>query len=86
MYRNSTQLEKDDENEPVAQEDLSSVEIDEILDTLTETERQVIVLSYICGFTSDEISLITNLNPNTVRSHILRGKNKLRQHYPLQSL
>lgn len=58
--------------------DISQIEADEILDCLTEKERQVFSLCYVCGFTSEEISKMTDTNPSTVRSHILRARNKLK--------
>ncbi|MBE6837018.1 MAG: RNA polymerase sigma factor [Ruminococcus sp.] len=58
--------------------DITKIESDEILDTLSEKERQMFSLCYVCGFTSEEISKMTNTNPSTVRSHLLRAKNKLR--------
>lgn len=61
--------------------DLSGIEADDILNTLSDKEREVFSLCYVCGFTSEEISQITNMNPSTVRSHILRAKNKLRKIY-----
>lgn len=61
--------------------DLSKIEALEILNTLSEKEREIFSLCYVCGFTSEEISQITNTNPSTVRSHILRAKNKLKKIY-----
>lgn len=61
--------------------DITYIEVDEILGILSDKEREVFSLCYVCGFTSEEISKITNTNPSTVRSHLLRGKNKLRKLY-----
>lgn len=61
--------------------DLSQIEVDEILDTLSDTEREIFSLCYVCGFTSDEIGGILQMNSSTVRSHLLRARNKLKTLY-----
>lgn len=68
-------------NEIPFNQDITKIEADEILDTLSEKEREIFSLCYACGFTSEEISKITGTNPSTVRSHFLRAKNKLKKLY-----
>lgn len=46
---------------------------------LTEEERQVLSLSTVSGYTSEEIAEITGIAANTVRSKISRAKDKLRK-------
>jgi len=66
-------------------ESLSTVaEFDEIefieqLDSLSENEKLVFSFSVICGYKSDEISKLTGLKSSTVRSHLARGREKLKK-------
>lgn len=68
-------------NEIPFNQDITKIEAEEILNTLSEKEREIFSLCYVCGFTSDEVSKITDTNPSTVRSHLLRAKNKLKKLY-----
>lgn len=80
-YRKRIDNDDAEEISDDALNDLTGVEVTDLLSYLSENERTALTLSYMCGFTSEEISEITNTNPSTVRSHILRAKNKLRRHY-----
>lgn len=57
----------------------SGVEIVEQFNSLNENEKLVFSLSVICGYSSDEISQITGIKSATVRSHLLRGREKLKK-------
>ena len=52
-------------------------DLDLALATLTESERTCVVLQCIEGQSIKEIADITGLPPNTVKSHLLRGKKNL---------
>lgn len=52
-------------------------DLDLALATLSETERTCVVLQCIEGQSIKEIADITGLPPNTVKSHLLRGKKNL---------
>ncbi len=54
-------------------------EIIEQFDILNENEKLVFSLSVISGYSSDEISNITGFNSSTVRSHLHRGREKLKK-------
>ena len=54
-------------------------EIVEEFAALKEEERLCLTLSLIAGYRQKQISEITGINQSTVRSHILRGKKKLRE-------
>ena len=56
----------------------SGVELVEQLGILNENEKLVFSLSLICGYSSDEISKLTGIKPSTVRSHLYRGREKLK--------
>lgn len=49
------------------------------LDRLPEKQRDAIVLFDVCGFSIQEIADIQKSNANTVKSHLSRGRKKLRQ-------
>ena len=52
-------------------------DLDLALSTLSETERTCVVLQCVEGQSIKEIAQITDMNENTVKSHLLRGKKKL---------
>ena len=52
-------------------------DLDLALATLSETERTCVILQCIEGQSIKEIAEITGLPPNTVKSHLLRGKKNL---------
>lgn len=56
-----------------------SIDLDRALSALTDRERLCIVLSYNEGMTHDEIAQLSQLPLGTVKSHIRRGTNRLRQ-------
>ena len=49
------------------------------LDLLSPKQRDAIILFDICGFNIQEIAAIQQSNGNTVKSHLNRGRKKLRQ-------
>lgn len=54
-----------------------SHDIDRAMATLNPTERTCIILQCMQGLPINEIATITDLPPNTVKSHLLRAKRKL---------
>jgi RNA polymerase sigma-70 factor (ECF subfamily) len=52
-------------------------DLDRALATLSETERTCVVLQVVEGQSIREISQITGIPENTVKSHLLRGKKNL---------
>ena len=57
---------------------ISSIELKEALSSLTPPDGQIILLSIIGGFRSDEIARVFNMPPGTVRSRQKRALEKLR--------
>ncbi len=57
----------------------SADELWDVLDTLTEVQRMVVVLRYYQGFTPADIATALDLRPATVRSHLRRGLAALRK-------
>ncbi len=55
-----------------------SIALKNALRSLTEEEREIIILYFTCGYTSKEISEITGIKDATVRSKISRTTGKLR--------
>ena len=80
--KNPEALPEDDyiflmEDESVSTQ-FNSVELVEALKSLTPPDGQIVLLSIIGGFKSDELSKIYNLSPSTIRSKQKRALEKLR--------
>lgn len=58
-----------------AKEDVQRIEA--AMDTLTETQRQVVTLSCLAGLSHDEIAAQTGLSNESVRTHLHRGLARL---------
>ncbi len=56
----------------------SSLEFDNLLEMLNYDEKLILILYYAEGYNSKEIAQILDINKNTVRSKILRAKNKIK--------
>lgn len=56
-----------------------AMDLDRALDALSDEQRLCIVLAYHEGMSHAEIAGFTGLPPGTVKSHIRRGTNRLRQ-------
>ncbi len=54
-------------------------ELAEAMYTLESEERMILSLSVLSGYTGDEIAKICSLNPSTVRSKLMRTKEKLKR-------
>ena len=63
------------ENQPYVM-DLN--ETDYILNDLDDEEKQIVLLFYIDGYTSKEISKMLGINMNTIKTKLLRARNKLK--------
>ena len=65
--------------------DFSNVSREELMDLrdglkkLKEEYREIIELYYINGFNTKEISVMLQKSENTVKSQLLRGRQKLRE-------
>ena len=68
------------ELERISAEDsrLTSVELREALDSLEPTDRDIVLLSAVAGYSSGEIASITGMKAGTVRSRLSRSLKKLR--------
>jgi RNA polymerase sigma-70 factor (ECF subfamily) len=58
----------------------SSIEVKTAFSKLSEEERQILSLSAVFGYTSDEIAKSLGLSANTVRSKAARARDKLKKH------
>lgn len=56
----------------------TALDLDRALSSLSEAERVCIVLCYSVGLTHEEVAETTNTPLGTVKSHIRRGKEKMR--------
>jgi RNA polymerase sigma-70 factor (ECF subfamily) len=57
----------------------NSIELIEALKSLTPPDAQIVLLSIIGGFKSEELSKIYNISPSTIRSKQKRALEKLRR-------
>ncbi len=57
----------------------AEVEIVQELAFLNESERLCFSMFVVCGYSSEEIAALTGMKASTVRSHLMRGKEKLRK-------
>ncbi len=56
-----------------------AIDLDRALDKLSDIERSMIVLTYSTGLTNEEVAQVSGMPLGTVKSHIKRGKEKMRQ-------
>lgn len=68
-----------DENTASYTEDFIKPELSEALATLSEEDKDIVLLSTVAGYTSKEIAKILGLKANTVRSRLSRSLKKLRE-------
>ena len=59
-------------------EKLKNEQIHEALDSLPEIHRQVLVLRYMAGMRSKEISQALRISPNTVNQRLMRARTQLK--------
>lgn len=69
----------DVEQEIKEKDNINGIEITEEFKRLDETERLVLSLNIVAGYTSDEIAKMCGTNASTVRSKLSRAKIKLKQ-------
>ncbi len=74
----SDTTELTDDNEPENEFDFGNIELKQALENLEPQSRIILSLSVIEGYTSEEISEICGINPNTVRSRLSRIKKRLK--------
>ncbi len=80
IKQNTTEMpEENGENIPSTEDVYYILEIYEHFNLLSETERLVFSLTIISGYSSDEISRLTGIKSSTVRTHLLRGREKLKK-------
>lgn len=91
IYRNKSKKEKlvdkvNNESLKIIESDSlqkinSKMDFEIILDSLEYKERLIITLYYNSGYSCSEISEILNMNVNTVKSKLLRVKQKIKKEY-----
>ena len=62
------------------------VDLDRLLEILSENERAVMILNYSFGMSHNEIAKLTGLAIGTVKSHIQRSKVKIRKKFQLRGV
>ena len=77
---NLTELSDEVQSDSLAfNENYNNIEILQHIENLSENEKLVFSLSIICGYSGEEISEMIEMNSATVRSHLLRGREKLKK-------
>jgi RNA polymerase sigma-70 factor (ECF subfamily) len=67
-------------HDPAGEESVAA-DLERLLTVLNADERAVMVLAYAHGMSHGEVSEVTGLPIGTVKSHISRGKEKIRQRF-----
>lgn len=76
-YKNNY-LEISDELNLYAKDYNSNIEFLDLINKLNSDEKEIFILYYKEGYSTKEISKMLNLNQNTIRSKISRGKEKIK--------
>ena len=80
ILRNKKMMDSLEEptEQPIFDRSFEELEWKEVIQLLDEKYRMVMVLYYIEGFRTGEISQILDMNENTVRTRLKRGRETLR--------
>ena len=70
---------------PATESQESYFEFMDLLNCIDEKYRLIIVLYYVNGFKISEISKLVNLNENTVKTRLARGRKCLKKEYKINS-
>ena len=83
ILRNKKMMDSLEEptEQPIFDRSFEELEWKEVIQLLEEKYRLVMVLYYIEGFRTGEISQILDMNENTVRTRLKRGREELRSIY-----
>lgn len=74
-------LQEDFADIPQSDVSIAEFEFKEMLETVDEKYRVVLILHYVEGFKLSEIAAILELNENTVKTRIARARQQLREAY-----
>lgn len=69
----------DEEKEYITEDADETIALNNALKKLRDEEREILILYYSCGYTSEEISSITGIRASTLRSKISRATEKLKK-------
>lgn len=69
------ELSSDDTSEDVS----AGIDLLRLIDTLGDREREIVLLSAVCGYSGKEIAAVTGIPHGTVRSKLSRTLAKLRE-------
>ena len=62
-----------------SEELLVGIDLLRLINTLSEQEREIVLLSAVCGYSGKEIAAVTGIPHGTVRSKLSRALTKLRE-------
>jgi len=72
-------------NQPVSAGTADSFDLEVVLAALSEEERSVMVMSFALGLSHAEIGAVTGMPIGTVKSHIHRARQRIREKFPQES-
>lgn len=84
QYEEEAEVQSPDSSGPVSAHVSEAPDLPRMLAVLGEQERHVMLLGYACGYTHAEISEILGLAVGTVKSHMHRGKIRIRDAFGLE--
>lgn len=70
---------------PLVADGADAADADRLLSALSEDERNAMLLAYGFGLSHAEVTEVTGLPLGTVKSHIRRGRDKLRERFDIES-
>lgn len=68
-------------NEPISEDDYSSVIVQMMCQHLPEDERTLFILRYLEGYNSTELGDMFGIPPSTIRARLASARSKLRKCY-----
>ena len=80
--KNVVSLEENDIENFVYQDlDEDNIRFENLIDGLSKEEKLILTLFYVSGYNTKEIGKILKKNSNTIRTKMMRAKEKLRRKY-----
>ena len=60
----------------------TNIDLEQILEALSEEDRALLILKYSEDYTYDELAAIFDLSPSACKMRISRARDKLKEKYP----
>ena len=76
---NIVSIEENNFEDIISQTNINDLKFENIISGLSDEEKLILTLFYVSGYTTKEIGKILKKNDNTIRTKMLRAKDKLRK-------